>query len=87
MDENWDDREIVHTIIALGRKLGMTLIAEGIESQTQVDMLLAMGCLYGQGYLFSKPLSATDATALLSAELMATKGTKYRGSAPGRSAL
>ncbi|MFM7324505.1 MAG: EAL domain-containing protein, partial [Nodosilinea sp.] len=74
--------EIVHTIVALGRKLGMTLIAEGIESQAQVDMLLAMGCLYGQGYLFSKPLSAADATALLSTELITAKAVKHRGSKP-----
>ena len=85
MDENWDDREIVHTIVALGRKLGMTLIAEGIESQAQVDMLLAMGCLYGQGYLFSKPLSAADATVLLGSEVMASKTLKGGSSTSGRS--
>jgi EAL domain-containing protein (putative c-di-GMP-specific phosphodiesterase class I) len=85
MDENWDDREIVHTIVALGRKLGMTLIAEGIESQAQVDMLLAMGCLYGQGYLFSKPLSAADATLLLGSEITTTKTLKRGSGAGGRS--
>ncbi|MFM7527120.1 MAG: putative bifunctional diguanylate cyclase/phosphodiesterase [Nodosilinea sp.] len=85
MDENWDDREIVHTIVALGRKLGMTLIAEGIESQAQVDMLLAMGCLYGQGYLFSKPLSAADATLLLGSEITTTKTLRRGSGAGGRS--
>jgi EAL domain-containing protein (putative c-di-GMP-specific phosphodiesterase class I) len=85
MDGNWDDREIVHTIVALGRKLGMTLIAEGIESQAQVDMLIAMGCLYGQGYFFSKPLSATDATALLSSEAVTVNALKHYGSGTGRS--
>ena len=64
-DEDSEDAEIVQTIIDLGRHLGMNLIAEGIESPTQVDMLLSMGCLYGQGYLFSKPLSATDASQLI----------------------
>ncbi|MBU6228220.1 MAG: EAL domain-containing protein [Cyanobacteria bacterium REEB459] len=64
-DEESEDCEIVQTIIDLGRNLGMTLIAEGIESPTQVDMLLSMGCLYGQGYLFAKPLSGADATQLI----------------------
>jgi EAL domain-containing protein (putative c-di-GMP-specific phosphodiesterase class I) len=63
----------------------MTLIAEGIESQAQVDMLLAMGCLYGQGYLFSKPLSAADATLLLGSEITTTKTLKRGSGAGGRS--
>lgn len=65
MDKSQDDREIVHTIIALGRKLGMGLVAEGIEKPSQAEMLLEMGCLRGQGYLFAKPLNVQEATALL----------------------
>lgn len=72
-DEDSEDSEIVQTIIDLGRNLGMTLIAEGIESPTQVDMLLSMGCLYGQGYLFSKPVSPADASRLIATQILPQK--------------
>jgi diguanylate cyclase (GGDEF)-like protein len=65
MDQSGDDREIVHTIIALGQKLNMDLVAEGIETETQLTRLRAMGCQRGQGYLFSQPLGREAATALL----------------------
>jgi diguanylate cyclase (GGDEF)-like protein len=66
MDQSNDDREIVHTIIALGHKLNMELVAEGIETEAQLYRLRAMGCQRGQGYLFAKPLGRDAATALLS---------------------
>jgi diguanylate cyclase (GGDEF)-like protein len=65
MDQNDDDREIVQTIIALGQKLKMDLVAEGIESEKQLQRLRAMGCHRGQGYLFSQPLGRDAATAIL----------------------
>jgi EAL domain-containing protein (putative c-di-GMP-specific phosphodiesterase class I) len=65
MDQSGDEQEIVHTIIALGQKLRMDLVAEGIETQTQLNRLRAMGCQRGQGYLFAKPLGRDGATALL----------------------
>ena len=43
----------------------MQVIAEGIENEHQRDLLLAMGCQYGQGYWFSKPMSAEVATDML----------------------
>jgi diguanylate cyclase (GGDEF)-like protein/PAS domain S-box-containing protein len=49
---------IVRTIIALGSELGLDVVAEGIESQTQLDMLKTMGCRLGQGYFFSRPINA-----------------------------
>ena len=57
--------EITNTIIMLGHNLGMDVIAEGIETATQMQKLRALGCKYGQGYFFAKPLSAEAATALL----------------------
>lgn len=51
---------IAHAIIAMGRTLGKTVVAEGIETRTQLDCLTAMGCTIGQGYLFSKPLIADE---------------------------
>lgn len=65
MDQSDDDCEIVHTIITLGQKLNMDLVAEGIETVTQLDRLRTMGCQRGQGYLFSQPLGRDAATALL----------------------
>ncbi|WP_225885351.1 putative bifunctional diguanylate cyclase/phosphodiesterase [Leptolyngbya sp. KIOST-1] len=65
MDQSDDDREIVHTIITLGQKLNMDLVAEGIETETQLERLRAMGCCRGQGYWFAQPLGREAATALL----------------------
>ena len=52
--------EIARTIITMADHLAMTTIAEGIETQTQCDALLAAGCQEGQGYLFSRPLGETE---------------------------
>jgi diguanylate cyclase (GGDEF)-like protein len=65
MDESDEDQAIVHTIITLGHKLGMNIVAEGIEKEGQAQLLKAFNCEYGQGYLFSKPLSSEAATSLL----------------------
>lgn len=57
------DASIVRTIVTLAHSLNMTVVAEGIETTTQLQMLQALGCEYGQGYHFAAPLSAADATA------------------------
>ncbi len=57
--------DIVRTIIDLGHNLGLDVIAEGIETEEQLQILESLNCNYGQGYLFSKPLTAQDAEALL----------------------
>lgn len=61
--------ELVKTIIALGHNLGMNVVAEGIETQSQSQRLQELGCEYGQGYLFAKPLPVEAAEALLGAPL------------------
>lgn len=50
------DYEIVKTIINLGQSMNLVLIAEGIESSAHRDALLKLGCQFGQGYLYSRPL-------------------------------
>lgn len=54
------DMALCEAIIVMAHKLGMKVIAEGIETQEQLDLLIEAGCDYGQGYLFSKPLHAVE---------------------------
>lgn len=61
-DENL---EILRAIVTLSHNLGMTVIAEGIETAQQLEKLRELGCDYGQGYFFSKPLDSQSAEALL----------------------
>lgn len=68
MEEGSDSEkyiQIVRTIISLGHNLDLDVIAEGIETEAQVRVLESLNCEYGQGYYFSKPLSAKDAEELL----------------------
>lgn len=60
-----DDAAIASAIIALAHKLRMNVIAEGIETQEQLDFLDAQGCDEGQGYYYSKPLPAAEFHELL----------------------
>ncbi len=57
--------EVVRTILNLGKNLGIACIAEGVETTKQRDYLKEQSCAEMQGFLFSKPLSAADCTALL----------------------
>ena len=56
-----EDEVIVATVITLARSLGIDVIAEGVESQDQVEMLAGYGCELGQGYLWSQALPADEA--------------------------
>jgi len=60
-----DDAEIVRAVIQLGDALGKRVVAEGIESAAQLERLRHYGCELGQGYHFSRPLTAQLATSLL----------------------
>jgi EAL domain-containing protein (putative c-di-GMP-specific phosphodiesterase class I) len=57
--------QIVRTIIELARVLGMDVVAEGIETCEQYRLLRQLGCRFGQGFLFARPLSAEAVTKLL----------------------
>jgi len=61
MSERRDYAAIVAAIVALARNLGITLVAEGLETSDQVVMLQAMDCDAGQGFFFSRPLIPEDA--------------------------
>ena len=65
MESTEGSAELVKTIVALGHNLGMNVVAEGIETESQSDKLRALQCEYGQGYLFAKPLTVEAASDLL----------------------
>ena len=56
---------IIETVISLARNLGLNIVAEGIETAAQAERLRAVGCDYGQGYLFAKPMSSAKAHEFL----------------------
>ncbi|PYQ23715.1 MAG: GGDEF domain-containing protein [Acidobacteria bacterium] len=60
-----ESAEIVRTIVRLGHGLGLTVVAEGVETPAQLRALQAVGCEYGQGYLFSPPVEVDEAQRLL----------------------
>jgi diguanylate cyclase (GGDEF)-like protein/PAS domain S-box-containing protein len=55
------DQQLVITMVTLGHNLGMTVLAEGVETEAQLDLLQGMGCNAVQGYWFSPPRPASDA--------------------------
>ncbi|MEG0291089.1 MAG: EAL domain-containing protein, partial [Erysipelotrichaceae bacterium] len=59
------DEAIVNAIIAMGTAIGITLVAEGVETKEQIDFLEKHGCHILQGFYFSKPLTATESTQYL----------------------
>jgi len=61
-----DALAIVKTIIVLAHQLGRQVIAEGVETAQHLAMLRSLGCEFGQGYFFAKPLSGEDIGLLLS---------------------
>ena len=64
MSQGKKNEDIVNTIVMLAHGLGMDVIAEGIETREEQDILHQFDCEYGQGYFFAKPLSQKDATEL-----------------------
>lgn len=62
-----NDLAIVEAVVALGHALGMTVIAEGVETPEQLDVVRAIGCDLVQGFLYSPAVSAEDATRMLRA--------------------
>lgn len=56
---------IVQALVGLGKSLGLDIIAEGIETQGQLDFMSALGCTFGQGYFFSKPISVDEVSDYL----------------------
>ena len=60
-----EDRAITDAVIAMGRSLSMTVIAEGVETKAQADYLRGRACDEFQGFYFRKPMTAAELAALL----------------------
>ena len=59
---------MVTTILELARNCGLRAVAEGIETRGQLDALLGLGCRFGQGFYFSRPVPLEEIDALLEAQ-------------------
>ncbi len=60
-----ETREIVRTIIALGQNLDLDIVAEGVESQAQLDLLFQLGCTHAQGYFYARPMLPQEVAAFV----------------------
>lgn len=67
IDERGEQAKIVRAIIALAHELGLSVVAEGIETSAESRAILAMSCELAQGYLFHAPLGAEDAREVIEA--------------------
>jgi PAS domain S-box-containing protein len=86
MDMDYQTREIVRIIVMLAHGLGVKVIAEGVETQPQADMLRDMGCELAQGYLYSKPVPAEAIDQLLRNTRAADRSAVRRKAARSTSA-
>jgi diguanylate cyclase (GGDEF)-like protein len=68
LDHEQNDLVLCEATIAMAHKLGIQVIAEGVESKSQDRILREIGCDFGQGYLYSRPMSAIDFTALIASK-------------------
>jgi EAL domain-containing protein (putative c-di-GMP-specific phosphodiesterase class I) len=60
MEEKQEKAALIRSIIALAHSLGLSVVAEGVETKQQLEMLREIGCEIGQGYLFSRPLPGKE---------------------------
>ena len=60
MAEDTQDRKIVQAVIDMAHNLDIKVVAEGIENRQSLDMLVAMGCDFGQGFYIARPMALGD---------------------------
>jgi EAL domain-containing protein (putative c-di-GMP-specific phosphodiesterase class I) len=65
MDSHDERRKILNAIVSLASSLGLELVAEGIELESQARQLEALGCEYGQGFYLGRPMAADAMSQLL----------------------
>ncbi len=78
ISRNADDRTVVSAIIAMAHRMGIRVVAEGVETEQQLKCLAELNCDEIQGYLISRPMTAEDATDWL-------RAARERGPIPGTS--
>jgi EAL domain-containing protein (putative c-di-GMP-specific phosphodiesterase class I) len=59
-NEKWNLRVILESAINIGHRLGLSTVAEGIETEKELALLASMGCKYAQGFLLARPMPADD---------------------------
>jgi len=64
-EKNPGDVAITRAVITMAQSLELAVVAEGVETQAQLDLLLSLGCTMVQGFLLGRPLPAADTAALL----------------------
>ncbi|HEU5449617.1 MAG TPA: EAL domain-containing protein, partial [Acidimicrobiia bacterium] len=64
------DRAVVAAVVEMAVTLGVATVAEGVETPEQLEELRRLGCTYGQGYLFSRPVEAAEFGELLGRSLL-----------------
>ncbi|HEX4867512.1 MAG TPA: EAL domain-containing protein [Acidimicrobiales bacterium] len=73
-----DDTEIVRAVLALAHSLGLTCVAEGVETAEQLQLLHELGCEHAQGYLLSRPVAAPDLPKTFAGIVAATRSVVRR---------
>ncbi|HET9555600.1 MAG TPA: EAL domain-containing protein, partial [Actinomycetota bacterium] len=81
-----EDHAIVTAIINLAHTLGVVAVAEGVESADQVERLRELGCDFGQGFHFGRPLPPDDLTARLSLAAAGPPSVQVQAQAPAQAA-
>ena len=82
IEDSADARAIVDAVIKLAHALGLSVVAEGVETEAQRDILLELTCDEMQGYLFARPM-APDALLALGVDALGTGGTSFTPSVLG----
>jgi PAS domain S-box-containing protein len=87
MTDSKESRKIVAAVVGLGQSLGITTVAEGIETEAQDEMLLWLGCDQGQGWLYGRPAPAADLAAMIAARSERTPARRVVKVGPQRRSL
>jgi diguanylate cyclase (GGDEF)-like protein len=82
-DGGSDDWAFAHAIVALGQTLGLRIVAEGVEDAGQLERLREMGCEFGQGYLFARPVDGATFTESMFGPLSEAPSPIEAPGAPG----
>lgn len=77
MIQSRDSRKIVAAVIGLGQSLKLTTVAEGIENETQADILRWLGCDVGQGWLYGPPVAERDLPKVIAAPMSTATHTLH----------